>query len=414
MRILMISDFYPPVIGGLERGVQTLSRALVARGHDVSVATFAQPGTPSREDDEGVSVHRIDGWSRALLPFYRDPVFRFHPPMPDPALARRLLQLVDETGADVVHGHSWMLYSYLSVANRRRVGTVMTMHDYSFACANKTLVREKALCDGPSLGKCLRCAGSSYGHGKGEPVALALRASRVLNQRVDRFIAISNWVAQACAVVTGAPDRTTVIPSFVPDGIETEGLATPRPSFLPPTDEYVLFVGALGAHKGVDVLVQADRLLGHQVPFVLIGTPHPRGSVASTASMTVVHNVPHPEVMAAWSHCKIAVVPSVWAEPFGQVAVEAMACGKPIVVSGAGGLTDIVVDGESGLFVAPGDAGALAAAIDRLHRDPALRDRLGAAARIRVRRFAISSVVATIEEVYAEVIEPRGVRSARE
>ena len=94
------------------------------------------------------------------------------------------------------------------------------------------------------------------------------------NRRVDKFIAISNWVAQACAVVTGAPDRTTVIPSFVPDGIETEGLATPRLSFLLAADDYVLFVGALGAHKGVDVLVEADRLLGHQVPFVLIGALH--------------------------------------------------------------------------------------------------------------------------------------------
>jgi len=407
MRVLMVSDFYPPVIGGLERGVQTLGRALAGRGHDVSVATFAQPGSPSLEDDEGVRVHRIDGWSRALLPFYRDPMFRFHPPMPDPALARRLLELVDETGADIVHGHSWMLYSYLAVANRRRPGVVMTLHDYGLACAKKTLVRDGKLCDGPAIGRCLRCAGSYYGHGKGEPVAAALRSSRALNGRIDKFIAISNWVAQACAPATGGPDRTVVIPSFVPDGIEADGRATDRPAFLPPDDNFVLFVGALGAHKGVDVLIEADRLLDHRVPFVLIGTPQPRGFVVSSPSMTVALNVAHPEVMAAWSHCEIATVPSVWAEPFGQVAVEAMMCGKPSVVSGAGGLTDIVVDGESGLYVPPGDARALAAAIDRLHRDPALRARLGEEARRRAQRFAISAVVEPIEELYAEVIDRR-------
>lgn len=413
MRVLMVSDFYPPVIGGAERGVQTLSRALVDRGHEVSVATLAQPGSPLKEDDEGVQIHRIDGWSRALLPFYRNPTFRFHPPLPDPALARRLLQLVDETGAEVVHGHSWMMYSYLSVANRRRPGTVLTMHDYSFACANKTLVRGEELCDGPALGKCVRCAGVYYGHGKGEPVAVALRGVRALNRRVDKFIAISNWVAQACSVATGASDRTVIIPSFVPDGIATEGPATSRPAFLPPADDYVLFVGALGSHKGVDVLIEADRLLGHRIPFVLIGTPHPRGSVSSSPSMTVVHNVAHPEVMAAWRHCEIAVVPSVWAEPFGQVAVEAMACGKPTIVSGSGGLMDIVTDGESGIHVPPGNAPALAAAIRDLHRDPARRARLGAAARIRARKFSISEVVGAIEEVYAEVGEHRANHRSR-
>ena len=360
-----------------------------------------------------MTVHRIDGWSRALLPFYRDPVFRFHPPMPDPALSHRLLELVDETGADVVHGHSWMLYSYLAVANRRRPGVVMTLHDYSLACAKKTLVRGADQCDGPALGKCFRCVGSYYGHGKGEPIAAALRTSRTLNGRIDRFIAISNWVAKACAVATGAGDRTVVIPSFVPDGIEVEGSTHARPAFLPPTDDYVLFVGALGTHKGVDVLVEADRLLEHRVKFVLIGTPQPRGPVVASPSMTVADNVAHPEVMTAWNHCEIATVPSVWAEPFGQVAVEAMMCGKPIVVSGAGGLTDIVVNGESGLFVPPGDAPALAAAIDRLHRDPVLRERLGRAARERVQRFAISEVVGAIEDVYADVVDRRAIEAAR-
>jgi len=410
MRILMVSDFYPPVIGGLERGVQTLSQALTRRGHEVAVATFVQPGCPRLEDDEGVRVIRIDGWSRALLPFYRDPMFRFHPPMPDPALSRRLLELVDELNPDVVHGHSWMLYSYLAVANQRWPAVVMTFHDYGLTCAKKTLVRETGFCDGPALGKCISCAAQHYGHGKGEPIAIALRSSRRLNKRIDKFIAISNWVARACTPATGG-ERTVVIPSFVPDGVETHAHNVPRPTFLPPEDDYVLFVGALGTHKGVDVLIEADRLLGHRVPFVLIGTPHPNGPVVSSPSMTVAHNVAHHEVMAAWSHCQIATMPSVWAEPFGQVAVEAMSCGKPTVVSAAGGLTDIVVDGVSGIHVPPGDARALAEAIELLRNDPALRERLGAAAKVRSHQFEISAVLDSIEGVYHEVVDRRSARA---
>jgi glycosyltransferase involved in cell wall biosynthesis len=413
MRVLMVSDFYPPVIGGLERGVQTLGQALVRRGHEVAVATFVQPNTPRVENDDGVQVHRIDGWSRALLPFYRDPVFRFHPPAPDPLLARRLAALVDEFKPDIVHGHSWMLYSYLAIAGRRRPGVVMTFHDYGFVCANKTLVREGQLCDGPALAKCIRCAGRQYGHGKGEPVTLGLRASSALNRRVDKFIAISTWVAHACAAATGAPERTVVIPSFVPDGVEQQGLDRPRPSFLPATDDYVLFVGALGAHKGVDVLVEADRLLEHRQQFVLIGTPRPDTPLISSPTMTVAHNVAHPDVMSAWRHCQIAVIPSVWAEPFGQVAVEALSCGKPTIVAAAGGLCDIVVNGESGLWVPPGDARALADAIECLQADPALRARLSAAASVRARKFAISAVVDQVELVYEDVIDAHTDRANR-
>jgi glycosyltransferase involved in cell wall biosynthesis len=77
----------------------------------------------------------------------------------------------------------------------------------------------------------------------------------------------------------------------------------------------------------------------------------------------------------------VVVAPSLWQEPFGLVAVEAMAAGKPVIASRTGGLADIVRDGESGLLVPPGDAPALAAALERLLDDIALRRAMGARAR---------------------------------
>ena len=64
MRILMLSEFYPPLIGGTERHVQTLARELVRRGHHVAVATLEHKGSPAFEEDEGVRVYRIGGWHR--------------------------------------------------------------------------------------------------------------------------------------------------------------------------------------------------------------------------------------------------------------------------------------------------------------------------------------------------------------
>ena len=59
--------------------------------------------------------------------------------------------------------------------------------------------------------------------------------------------------------------------------------------------------------------------------------------------------------MIGWKHCAVGVVPSVWPEPFPQVAIEAMACGKPVIASAVGGMGDMVIDGESGLLVEPGN-----------------------------------------------------------
>src|SRR2546423_13764948 len=96
MRVLMLSEFYPPHIGGMERHVQTLSRELVRRGHHVAVATLRQGKLPAFEDDKGVRVHRITGWNRLLAPFYEDQGSQFHPTFPDPGVMTGLQRVLEQ------------------------------------------------------------------------------------------------------------------------------------------------------------------------------------------------------------------------------------------------------------------------------------------------------------------------------
>jgi glycosyltransferase involved in cell wall biosynthesis len=189
---------------------------------------------------------------------------------------------------------------------------------------------------------------------------------------------------------------------MVPDDI----VAAPvRPSFLPSGD-FLLYVGALGRHKGVDVLLAAHQRMRERLPLVLIGTPH--GSLdVSGPGVTVVHSQPHATVMAAWQRARLGVVPSVWHEPMGQVAVEAMLAGRAVVVSDVGGLRDIVEHGVSGLRVPPGDPDALATALDDLVRDPERAAALGAAGRARATRYRASMVAPQVIEVFDEVIARR-------
>ncbi|HEX3974754.1 MAG TPA: glycosyltransferase family 4 protein [Solirubrobacteraceae bacterium] len=411
MRIMMLCDLYDPFVGGLERNVQTLSRELVARGHEVSVVTLWREGCPSQETDAyGVRVFRIGGWSRALERAFSDPNHHFHPPAPDPGTMRELASLVRRLSPDIVNTHSWILYSYLPLAHRFPARVVHTVHDYGFVCAKQNYLHRGTPCSGPAYLKCVRCSADQYHPAVAAAVTTGLAASSRLHSRIDSVVAISSAVAEASAVRARHPSRSVeVIPSFVPDGIVNEGLADSRPSFLPSEDGFLLFVGAVGTHKGVDVLLEAHRLMQTDVPLVLVG-PHRAGAYPSLPDGVTLHaQASHPEVMASWRRASVGIVPSIWPEPFGQVAVEAMSVGTPVVASDIGGLRDIVAHDVTGLLVAPADPVALADAVRRLLADPAERVRLGAAGADHARQFMISAVVGRVEELFARVMN--GIRA---
>jgi 2-deoxystreptamine N-acetyl-D-glucosaminyltransferase/2-deoxystreptamine glucosyltransferase len=102
----------------------------------------------------------------------------------------------------------------------------------------------------------------------------------------------------------------------------------------------------------------------------------------------------------------VLVLPSAY-EEMGSVLVEAMAAGLPVVASAVGGIPEVVQDGVTGLLVPPGDADALAAALDRLVADPALRARLAAGARAHARRYAWPELAARVAAVYAAASDDR-------
>jgi glycosyltransferase involved in cell wall biosynthesis len=404
VRVLQVSDFYPPVIGGLERHLQTLSRSLVAHGHDVSIMTMPTRASPAFEYDEGVAVHRVAGWNRALAQFYDRSERMFQPPAPDPGVVRKLGALVREFRPDVVHARGWMLYSCIAWHRQDHdPPLVATLHDYGSVCVKKTLLRGGSVCSGPAWAKCVRCASDQYGPLKSPLLTTALHGSARWHRRVDQWIAISTAVREACEHTRlGTMTPIEVIPSFVPDVVGDPPVPPPRPDFLPAGD-YLLFVGALGNHKGLGVLLDAYVGLHNPPPLVMIGSPQPDTPQELPAGVFIHRDVPHPEVIGAWAHCRVGLVPSLWAEPFGQVAVEGLASGRPVVASAIGGLTDIIEDGISGRLVPAGDAGALRDAVRTLLGESSLADRLGAAGRERARQFTASAIVPRIEAVYRRV-----------
>jgi glycosyltransferase involved in cell wall biosynthesis len=410
---MQLTDFYYPVIGGLERHVSTLSQELLRLGHSGVVVTLQSGDLPEEETIDGVRVVRIRSWSQHLTRFYSDSARPFHPTAPDPGAIAALRRLIQREQPTVVHSHSWLEYSYFPL-HRAHEGPahVVTLHDYGLACARKTLRHSShaGQCPGPRITRCLPCAPEQYGLLKGTAITGALRASRILHHRADRYIAISRAVAEGCRTAMPAHSEIAVVPTMVPNDMPALAKATPRPGFLPAEDGYLMFVGALGPHKGVDVLLEARRRMRHRPPLVLIGTPRDDTPPINDPGIVLARNVPFPEVMASWMRASIAIVPSVWQEPMGQVAIEAMLVGRPVVASDVGGLRDVVEHGSTGFMVPPGDPGALAAALDGLLSNPALQQRMGEAGRVRARQFEAASVAPRVLEVFEDALRSRDVR----
>ena len=135
---------------------------------------------------------------------------------------------------------------------------------------------------------------------------------------------------------------------------------------------------------------------------MLVGLRRHDTPIRFPEAVTVAENVPHDEVLRAWEHCTIAVVPSRWPDPSPLVAIEAMAAGRPVIASSTGGLPDLVLNGATGILVPPGDVSALRASIAQLLADPARRVRMGHAGRERAVEFTASALVPRIEQVYQE------------
>ena len=414
MRILMVADFYHPFLGGVEQHVRTLGRELSERGHEVTVATLAADGLPAESVDGSVRVLRLASTSGRLGRLFSQ-TRPWAPPVPDPEIGRALGRVLRSVAPDVIHGHDWMSRSLF--ARRLDAPYVSSLHYFTRSCSRKDLMQGDHHCDGPGLRKCFACAGKHYGRVKGSvTVAGQMAGSRLEDRSTAAFIAVSRATATGNGLDPDADD-VFVIPNFlkIDETLgETEttcdrAIVESLIDQLPPVP-FILYVGDFRAIKGFDLLLAAYARGSTDMPLVVIGKRWPETPPVISGRVIVFEQWPNEAVRAAFARAAFAVVPSVWDEPFGIVAVEALAAGTPVIAADVGGLGEIVADvdiaGEAsatGLTFGRADEDALVAAIDRLSHDPELRRRLGSNARRESRKYSADVVVPRIVDVYDRV-----------
>jgi glycosyltransferase involved in cell wall biosynthesis len=374
--VAVVTPYYPPKVGGVERYAARVAAALAAAPGLRPVVLTTRPSglrTTVTEED-GVQVVRLGAWLRLsntpLSPLW-------------PWQLRRWLR---RTGAEVVNAHApvpGLADIAVAVAGRRPV--VLTYH-----------------------------AGSMH---KGEPGSAA--ADRLI-ARYERHV-LPRVFRRARALVAvspvslayGQPHAVTITPGVDTDVFTSGG--TP-PSRRPRTVVYVGRMDRSSAWKGVDVLVRAfaepelrDPLPDGPARLLLVGGGDAVGDHLRLAAglgcgdrVTAAGELTGAALVEAVREAAVLVLPSrTEAESFGMALAEAMACGTPVVGSAVGGIPYVVADGETGLLVPPGDPGALAVACRKLLADGPLADRMGAAGRRRAEdRFAWAGLM----ERYLELL----------
>lgn len=192
-------------------------------------------------------------------------------------------------------------------------------------------------------------------------------------------------------------------------------------------DPLVVFVGRLQAFKGTDIAVDAMAHLQRMVPgaqLAIVGGDSPRGSrgermrlrlaarrLGVLDKLTFMEPVTHTELPELYRAADVVVVPSA-SESFGLVALEASACGTPVVATAVGGLREIVRDGVSGYLVTRRDPKSFAAALSRVLADPGAQDRLGSAAAKEAQRFPWTRTADGILDAFASVTACPDIRRA--
>jgi glycosyltransferase involved in cell wall biosynthesis len=413
MHIMHLVDNFYPVVGGLERAVLAISRYWESKGHTVSIVTAYRKECQSVEKlSENITVYRLKLGLQRISTAYKEGSDKiFFPTIADPEFMvnfSKLIKILPKI--DIAHAHGWIVYSSINILYKNNIPVILGAHDQGQVCAKKTLLYSNGeTCEGPSYVKCLNCAKKVYGV-KGIPLVTGLYYSSKDLTKLDANIAISNQVAST----GGSPlkkyrKKLQVIPTFINSDIFNKIKEAEKPQWCPETP-YIFFSGALGKHKGVDILIKAHKKLlkeNYNYKLVLAGIPKPDEKYIASDDTIIVLNKPHEEILGGLKNSTVAVVPSVNPEALGQTAIEALACGIPLVATNQGGLLDVTENGKYGFLVKPNDVDSLYEGIKNVIDNLEEWKKKAEEGKTHAEKFTLKFVGPQLEELYLEIIEKR-------
>ena len=345
-------EFPPRIIGGISPHVYFLSKSLAKNGVKVHVVTCDFPGAPAQENIDGVEVYRIDSYKNPS-PDFATWVYLMNLNMQKEAaaIAARLPEPID-----VFHAHDWLVATAgIGLKHVFRKPLLVTMHSTEIG-------RRDGL------------------HTTTERMIHETEAW--LTYEAWRVICCSDYMMQHVKWAFGLPnDKMTMVPNgvnpYVYDALFEQDLRDFRLKYALPNEKIVLYVGRLVYEKGIHILVNAvPKVLAKvDAKFVIVGSGYMQEQLSNIVkSIGLEHKViftgfvDEANLLNLQKVADVSVVPSLF-EPFGIVALEAMAAKSPVVVSDTGGLGEIVQHEVTGVKVYPNNADSLAWGITKVLTD---------------------------------------------
>jgi glycosyltransferase involved in cell wall biosynthesis len=383
MKIAQVSVYYyPAMIGGIEWYIRNISKELVKGGHEVHIFTVnAKDGKslgPSEETFEGIHIHR--------LPILFDISYRlkFWPTL--------LLRILREK-FDVIHVYDYitthaMIIPILNLL--KDIRTVLMIYDIHHLVPRRPV--------------------------KYIPLAIFDKYfSRLVLRRYNRLLIRTSFLLNPILEMGARKNQIRITPS----GIRSESLEAYDGDIFKKKygidGRIILYLGRLHPMKGPQVLIKAVPNIIGDIPeakFVLIGPDQVnyKKNLENLSRRLRVEEYVHilnpiydiKEKMQAYASCDVFVLPSGY-EGFGQVLVEAMAQGKPIVATNAGSIPNVVTDKKEGFLVNYGDYKELASKIKQILLTPELSRAFGEKGRKKAKHYTYKELAVQLEKIYLEL-----------
>jgi len=418
LRVLVVTDSFPPLCGGSGWSTWELVRGLGARGHHVEVLKI-EIGSP-----RGVVEDRHQGVR----------VTRFRTPSPNIPVVRNVIKnervwrdvgeylvsrrLRDEP-VDILHAqHVMSTVPAVRAGLRTAVPVVAMVRDYWPVCYWSDLIYDPSqpkLCPACTVAHMRECVRPRAGGAAvaAWPVIPYMRANLRTKRRTlaqsSAIIAVSSAIARDLRA--RAPEVASTPLYTIPNPVDMTSLDEAYLSSPRLLDEpYVLYAGKLAPNKGVQFLLPALERAGLRWPLVIVGDGPMRATLDAEArarglDVRILGWLDRPEVWAWMRHASVLAFPSYGPESLSRVLIEGAALGAPVAAMNTGGTADIVQHQVTGLLSDTPEA--FAHDLAALAADDRLRSALGTAARHDVHtRFSSHSVVERIEYVYRELLDP--------
>jgi glycosyltransferase involved in cell wall biosynthesis len=392
MKICLVSQEYPPETGGGGIGTQTFlkARGLSARGHEVHVVSASATPEARTYKDGDATVHRVPYPALAGLGSEQSTSwlalsFTF---------AQKVAELAQQVSFDIMQFPEYCGEGFIYQTDNfayRTARYVVQLHGPLAMVAQHM--------GWPDVGSTIHRIGCFM--------------ERSVIHHSDLVLASSHNTARFCAKYYEYPLGDIGV---VHSGIDTDRFSL---AAAPADDRFprILFVGNFVASKGFKLLIDAALELRQQFPRItlrMIGKGDPAyvsqirrrlDEEGAVSSIELVGYVPYADLPRHYGWCDFFAGPSTFEPGPGNVYLEAMSCGKPVIACDSAGTPEVVLHEQTGLLVPPENSAALVQAIDRLARDEALRRQLGQAGRQRIEaNFSIAKYLDKVEQHYTELL----------